>query len=103
MYNKLNIMEDKASIIERVEKALEEIRPYLETDGGNVKVLGVNQDMVVSLELLGACGSCPMSVMTMKAGIEEAIKRQVPEVKDVKAVNITNPNDPRAKLPDNML
>lgn len=95
-------MEDKAKIIARVEKALDEIRPYLQTDGGNVKVLDVNDDMVVSLELLGACGTCPMSVMTMKAGIEEAIKRQVPEINDVTAANITAPDDPRAKLPDNM-
>lgn len=95
-------MEDKASIVDRVEKALDEIRPYLETDGGNVKVLDVDEDMVVSLELLGACGTCPMSVMTMKAGIEEAIKRQVPEISDVKATNLTSPDDPRAKLPDNM-
>lgn len=95
-------MEDKETIIERVEKALDEIRPYLQTDGGNVKVLDVDDEMVVSLELLGACGTCPMSVMTMKAGIEEAIKRQVPEVSDVRASNLTSPDDPRAKLPDNM-
>jgi len=95
-------MEDKATIIARVEKALDEIRPYLETDGGNVKVLDVSEEMVVSLELLGACGTCPMSVMTMKAGIEEAIKRQVPEINDVRAMNLTTPDDPRAKLPDNM-
>ena len=84
----------------QVEKALDEVRPYLETDGGNVKVLGVNDEMVVTLELLGACGSCPMSVMTMKAGIEETIKRQVPKIKDVRAVNITSADDPNAKLPD---
>jgi len=95
-------MEHKETIVERVEKALDEIRPYLETDGGNVKVIEVNEDMVVSLELLGACGTCPMSVMTMKAGIEEAIKRQVPEISDVRATNLTTPDDPRAKLPDNM-
>ncbi len=94
-------MEHQA-IIDRVEKALDDIRPYLETDGGNVKVLGVDDDMVVKLELLGACGSCPMSVMTMKAGIEETIKRQVPEISDVQAVNMTSADDPRAKLPGNM-
>jgi Fe-S cluster biogenesis protein NfuA len=93
---------ENQTIIDRVEKALSDIRPYLETDGGNVKVLGIDDNMVVKLELLGACGSCPMSVMTMKAGIEETIKRQVPEVTDVRAVNITSPDDPRAKLPDNM-
>ncbi len=95
-------MELKETILERVEKALDEIRPYLETDGGDVKVIEVNEDMVVSLELLGACGTCPMSVMTMKAGIEEAIKRQVPEISDVRATNLTSPYDPRAKLPNNM-
>ena len=94
---------ENQTIIDRVEKALNDIRPYLETDGGNVKVLGIDDNMVVKLELLGACGSCPMSVMTMKAGIEETIKRQVPEVTDVRAVNITRPDDPRAKLPDNMV
>ena len=83
----------------QVEQALNQVRPYLETDGGDVKVLGVDDDMVVTLELLGACGSCPMSVMTMKAGIEETIKRQVPEIKDVRAVNITGADDPNAKLP----
>ena len=86
----------------QVEKALDEVRPYLETDGGNVKVLGVDDQMVVTLELLGACGSCPMSVMTMKAGIEETIKRQVPEIKDVRAVNITSADDPNATLPNTL-
>ena len=89
-------------ITNRVEQALDQVRPYLETDGGNVKVLGVDDDMVVTLELLGACGSCPMSLMTMKAGIEETIKRQVPEIKDVRAVNITGADDPNAKLPDTL-
>lgn len=89
----------RENLINKVEKALEEVRPYLQTDGGNVKVLDINEDMVVTLELLGACGNCPMSVMTMKAGIEETIKRQVPEIKDVKAINLTDPDDPDAKMP----
>lgn len=83
----------------RVEQALDEIRPYLRTDGGNVKVIDVDDQKVVTLELLGACGNCPMSLMTMKAGIEETIKRQVPEITYVKAVNLTDPNDPQAKMP----
>ncbi len=86
----------------RVDQALNEVRPYLETDGGNVKVIEVDDAQVVTLELLGACGSCPMSVMTMKAGIEETIKRLVPEIKDVRAVNITTADDPNAKLPNPM-
>jgi Fe-S cluster biogenesis protein NfuA len=76
-------------LIEKVEKALDSIRPYLEADGGNVKVLGVDADMVVTLELLGACGTCPMSAMTLKAGVEDAIKRAVPEITSVKAANVS--------------
>ncbi len=87
-------------LMDKVDRALNEVRPYLETDGGNVRVLEVNDDHVVTLELLGACGSCPMSVMTMKAGIEETIKRQVPEIRDVRALNITSADDPNAKLPN---
>ena len=86
-------------LADKVDRALNEVRPYLETDGGNVRVLEVSDDHVVTLELLGACGSCPMSVMTMKAGIEETIKRQVPEIRDVRALNITSVDAPNAKLP----
>ena len=88
-----------SELVERVEKALINIRPYLEADGGDVKVLGVDEDLNVQLELLGNCGSCPMSAMTLKAGVEEAIKREVPEINGVYAVNITSPDDPNAKLP----
>ncbi|WP_286747273.1 NifU family protein [Roseivirga sp. UBA1976] len=75
-------------MLERIEEALERIRPFLIADGGNVKVLEVTDDLVVKLELEGACESCPMSHMTMKAGIEEAIKRDIPEIKQVVAVNV---------------
>ena len=71
----------------RVEEALQQIRPYLEADGGNVSLIEITPDMVVKLELLGACKSCSMSMMTMKAGIEETIKRAVPEIKEVEAIN----------------
>lgn len=91
------------SIIERVEDALQTIRPYLEADGGDVKILDISDDGLVKLELLGACGSCPMSTMTLKAGVEEAIKRAVPEVTSVEAINITSMNDPDAKLPNRYL
>ncbi len=75
-------------MIERVEAALEKIRPFLVADGGDVKILEITDDMVVRLELLGACGTCPMSPMTMKAGVEEAIKKEIPEIKGVEAVNV---------------
>ena len=90
---------ESSPLYQRVEAALNNIRPYLEADGGNVKILEISEDMVVTLELLGACGSCPMSTMTLKAGVEESIKRTVPEITRVEAINITSPDDPHAKLP----
>ena len=88
------------NIIERIENSLDKIRPYLETDGGNVKVLEVTENMILRLELLGACGTCPMSLTTMKGGIEEVIMRDLPEIKGIEAINITTPNNPNAKLPN---
>lgn len=72
-----------------VKAALDKIRPYLEADGGDVKIVEITDEKVVMIELLGACGSCPMSTLTMKAGVEETIKREVPEIKSVEAINIT--------------
>ncbi|MDH3708252.1 MAG: NifU family protein [Cyclobacteriaceae bacterium] len=86
----------------RIELALESIRPYLKTDGGDVKLLEVTKDKIARIELLGACGACPMSSMTFKAGIEEAIKRSVPEIRKVEAINITTSDAPRAELPENL-
>jgi Fe-S cluster biogenesis protein NfuA len=74
---------------DQIEEALDTIRPYLMADGGSVRLLNVTSDNVVELELLGACGSCPMSTMTLRAGIEQALKRSVPNVKRVEAVNAT--------------
>lgn len=76
---------------EKVEKALDTIRPYLAADGGNVKILEITEQGVLKLELLGSCESCPMSAMTMKAGIEESVRREVPEITLVEAVNLTPP------------
>lgn len=71
----------------KIEEALDMIRPYLMADGGSVRLLRITPDHVVELELLGACGSCPMSTMTLRAGIEQALKRSVPQVSRVEAVN----------------
>lgn len=71
----------------RLEEALDMIRPYLMADGGSVRLLDVTPDLVVEIELLGACGSCPMSTMTLRAGIEQALKRAVPNIARVEAVN----------------
>ncbi|MBM3403133.1 MAG: NifU family protein [Bacteroidetes bacterium] len=89
-------------LLKRVEIALDTIRPYLETDGGNVSIEEITPENVVRLRLLGSCGSCPMSIMTLKAGIEQAIKRAVPEVKAVEAVNLTDMDDPTAVLPERL-
>ncbi|MDB5274699.1 MAG: hypothetical protein JWO58_3066 [Chitinophagaceae bacterium] len=74
-------------LFDRVEKALESIRPYLLSDGGDVKLLEVTPDNDVKLELLGNCGTCPMSAMTLRAGVEEAIRKMAPEIKAVTAIN----------------
>lgn len=71
----------------QIEDTLDQIRPYLMADGGSVNLLNVTPDMVVELELLGACGSCPMSTMTLRAGIEQALKRSIPQISRVEAVN----------------
>ncbi len=83
----------------KVEEALDTIRPYLEADGGNVSVEVITADGIVKLKLLGSCGSCPMSIMTLKAGIEQAIQRAVPEIKGVEALNLTDIDDPDAVMP----
>jgi len=92
------MMETDSPLFLKVEEALSDIRPYLEADGGDVKILDISDD-TVTLELLGACGTCPMSTMTLKAGVEESIKRAVPEISKVEAINITSSDDPHAKMP----
>ncbi len=79
---------ENTELLDRVEQALESIRPYLITDGGNVRIVEITSDMIVKLELLGACGSCPMSPMTLKAGVEESIRKACPEIKGVYAINV---------------
>jgi Fe-S cluster biogenesis protein NfuA len=73
---------------QRVEDALQTIRPYLEADGGDVEIVEITNDNIVRLELKGACKTCNMSHMTMRAGIEETIKKSVPEVKGIESVTI---------------
>ena len=77
------------SLISRIETTLDTLRPYLEADKGNVSLLEVTEDMVVKLELLGACSSCSMSMMTLKAGIEQSLLKAIPELKGVIAINAT--------------
>ena len=74
------------SLLEQVDKALDSIRPYLKTDGGNVEVVEITDDKIVKVKLLGACDGCSMSSMTMKGGIEEAIIKSVPEITGVEEI-----------------
>jgi len=75
-------------ILSRIEASLDDIRPYLIADGGNIKVLEITEDKTLRLEFMGNCGSCPMSTMTFKAGVEEAVKRLVPEIKNIEVINL---------------
>jgi len=72
--------------LEKIEVALQSIRPYLQKDGGDVEFVELTDDNIVKVRLLGACINCDMSAMTLKAGIEESIKSVVPEVKAVEAI-----------------
>ena len=78
----MGIINDK-KIIAKIEGALEEIRPFLEQDGGDMHFIELTDDWVVKLKLVGACSSCSISMMTLKNGVEVAIKQAVPEVKEV--------------------
>lgn len=68
---------------ERVQEVLEHVRPALQADGGDVELVDVTEDGIVSVRLTGACGSCPMSTMTLKMGIERTLKENIPEVQEV--------------------
>ena len=75
-------------LCERIDRALDELRPFLKSDGGDIKVLAVREDLTVEVELQGACAHCAQAAMTMRAGVEEAVRRVVPEVQRVVAVNM---------------
>jgi Fe-S cluster biogenesis protein NfuA len=81
------MMAELADITERVERALEGLRPYLEADGGNISLVEVTEDHHVKVELHGACADCQMIHMTMKGGVEQAIRQAAPEVVKVEAIN----------------
>ncbi len=78
--------EKEATMREEVEAALDTVRPALQADGGNVELVDVTDDGVVSVRLTGACAGCPMSTMTLKMGIERTLRERVPQVKRVEAV-----------------
>jgi Fe-S cluster biogenesis protein NfuA len=75
------------AIKERVEKALEKIRPYLVADGGDISIVDITDEMVLQVEMKGACNGCPFSMQTLKAGVEMAVRNEVPEIKEVVDIN----------------
>lgn len=78
---------EKETLLERIDEALNDIRPHLMVDGGNVELVGVTENLTVQIRLVGNCESCSMSEMTMQAGIAQTIKGKIPEVLGVEAVN----------------
>ncbi len=77
---------NKEEIYKKLEDVIQQIRPYLQDDGGDIDLIELTDDLVVKVKLQGACGSCPYSLMTLKNGVEEAIKKVVPEIKEVVGV-----------------
>jgi len=79
-------MNTNVDLINKVQTVIEQVRPYLQADGGDIQFIELTSDNVVKVELQGACGSCPYSRMTLKSGVEEAVKRAIPEIKAVEEV-----------------
>lgn len=77
---------EKTEIINKVKETIESVRPYLQSDGGDIAFVELTDDMVVKVQLKGACGSCPFSLQTLKLGVEQAVKKSVPEIVEVVAV-----------------
>jgi Fe-S cluster biogenesis protein NfuA len=80
-------MSDKNSIRERVLQALEKVRPYLQSDGGDISLVEITEDNTVKVKLQGACHGCPYSVQTLKAGVEQVLLKEVPEISKVESVD----------------
>ena len=75
-------------LIDKVNKALDKIRPFLNADGGDIRLIDISDDMIANVEFTGACRGCPYSYMTLKAGVEEAVKKDVPEIREVVASEV---------------
>ena len=78
--------ENKSELTDKVKNIIEQIRPYLQQDGGDIRFVDITDDNIVNVELQGACGSCPYSTMTLKNGVEAAVKKALPEIKSVEAI-----------------
>lgn len=78
---------NKTEVSKIIEETLTQLRPFLEVDGGDMELVEITDEGVVKVKLLGACSNCSMSSMTLKAGVEEAVKKAVPQIKSVEAIN----------------
>ncbi len=79
-------IETKIELTEKVQNVIEQIRPYLQADGGDIQFVELTEDLTVKVELQGACGSCPYSLMTLKNGVEQAVIKAIPEIKSVDSI-----------------
>ena len=79
--------EAKKELLERIESALDDVRPHLAVDGGDIEVVDITEDMMLQIKWLGNCSCCSMSAMTMRAGIEQTLQGKVPEISGVEALN----------------
>ncbi len=77
----------KEEIKKKVSAAIEMVRPYLIADGGDITLIDITDDLTVQVKLIGACGSCPFSLHTLKNGVEQAVRKEVPEIKEVVAID----------------
>ena len=79
-------MVEKNILWQKVDESLNSVRPYLQRDGGDVRIVDITDENIVMVQLTGACETCPQSFMTMKTGIEETVKKDVPQIKAVQAI-----------------
>ena len=78
----------KEELDQKIKNVIEQVRPYLQQDGGDISFVELTEDNIVNVELHGACGSCPFSTMTLKNGVEATLKKAIPEIKEVVAINL---------------
>ena len=78
---------EKNKLFDKINSALNQVRPYLQADGGDISLIDITDDFVVKVKLTGACQGCPFSYQTLKSGVEQALIREVPEIKEVVSVD----------------
>lgn len=77
-------------LVEKVKNVIDQIRPYLAADGGDISFVNITEDNTVNVQLHGACASCSMSILTLKQGVEQAMVKAIPEIKSVEAINLSS-------------